>query len=48
MTIKEEITKEMFDKQIDHICELKKGWYDNVQGGTFKKEDFENIKSKLI
>lgn len=41
------ITKEMFDKQIDNICELESGWYDGDQGCTFKKEDFENIKSKL-
>jgi hypothetical protein len=38
---------ENLNEMIEKICNLEAGWYDG-QGGTFKKEDFENIKSKLI
>ena len=41
------ITKEMFEEQINKICALESGWYDGVQGCTFKKENFENIKYKI-
>jgi hypothetical protein len=39
---------ENLNEMIENICNLEAGWYDNNQGGTFRKEDFENIKSKLI
>jgi hypothetical protein len=40
------LTREDFEKRIEELCKLKPGWFEGT-GGTYKKEDFENIKEKL-
>jgi hypothetical protein len=40
------LTKEDFERRVEELCKLEPGWFEGA-GGTYKKEDFENIKNKL-